>query len=795
MLSAGDRLGQYLIMAPLGAGGMGEVYRARDERLGRDVAIKVLPQDVREDRRALARFEREAKAIAALSHRNIIAIHHFATEGENPYIVMELLEGEMLQSRIYRGLTWKEAADIGAQIADALAAAHDRGVVHRDLKPANVFLLRDGTVKVLDFGLARIAEPATGNSETAVRTATGVVMGTHGYMSPEQLRGETVDHRTDIFSLGCVLYEMVSGDSPFRRASVAASAAAIIHEEPADLPAATPEPMRKVISRCLRKNREQRAQSARDVAIELRDLTVPQAPPSSPTHASGLTARLKPAPALLGLAVAVILAVVIAIVMTRANRTAAPKAAVIASLVVLPFESAGSSPNTEFVADGVTEGLINSLARLPSTRVVARTTAFSYKGKPVDLKLLERDHDIDAVLTGKVTSQQGMYRVQADLIDVRSGAQLWGDRYETTELTGIERTIAADVAPRLRGDLSAAEMERLRTPGTTDDEAYLLYLKGRREWYRRENPAITAARDLFQQAITRDPNYADAYAGLADAYALFGGLYRPVDGKSLSKEEALNRGEAAARRALAIDPHHAEAYASLGLIEANRYHFRASERHLLRAIELNPNYPAARSWYWLILQAAGRFDEAMRQIRVIQSIDPLWTRGNFALALYVMGDLEGAVRESRKNLIENENLWNAYWVIGMVHEQQGRYEEAAAMYQKGVGNGPAFEAYLARVDAKAGRREKARITAKKLEEKWKRGEEPPTSIAYIYSALGEHDKAFQWLDRALESRDALLRNQMNGIGLSELRGDPRFAALKRRMFEIEAEDEIAAKRG
>jgi tetratricopeptide (TPR) repeat protein len=334
----------------------------------------------------------------------------------------------------------------------------------------------------------------------------------------------------------------------------------------------------------------------------------------------------------------------------------------------------------------------------------------------------------------------------------------------------------------------------LRTPGTTDDEAYLLYLKGRREWHRRENQSITAARDLFEEAIARDPNYADAHAGLADSYALFGGTFRPVDGKPLSKDEALNRGEAAARRALAIDPNHADAHASLGLIEMNRFHFRASERHLQRAIALNPSHSWGRSWYFLLLQAEERWDEAMREIRVERSVDPFPRQPNLALALYLNGDLEGALAEARKNLVDNENLWNAYWLMGMVREQQGRYDEAAAMYRKGLGKGPGFEAYLARVAAKTGDHATARKTARELEEKWKRGEQPATAIAYIYSALGEHDTAFQWLNRALDSREVLLRNQMHTIGLSEVRGDPRFADLKRRMFAIEKADEIAANR-
>lgn len=587
-LRAGDRLDGYVIIAPLGAGGMGEVYRARDEQLNREVALKIVSDEQRRDPQAMARFQREAHAVASLSHPNIVGIHHFATSGDVTYFAMELLEGETLRERIARSqLTWRKVAEIGAQLADGLAAAHRRGVIHRDLKPANVVVCADGVAKILDFGVARCGEDRAWSADEAtdLRTASGVVVGTPGYMSPEQAAGDAVDGRTDIFSLGCVLYEMLAGQAPFRRSSIVATMAAIIHEEPQPLPPdRAPAELERILWRCLRKEPAERYQSPADIALDLRALVTAPATAARPDRRwlqPSLISLL-----VVGAIVAASFAAWSRRAPTSANGTAA--GATVSSLAVLPFENTTRDSETEFLTDGITEGLISSLARLPSLHVVARTTSFTYKGKPLDLDQIRRDLNVQVVLIGKVTVQAQNLTVQADLIDLDTKAELWGQRYYKTadDPVAVEQAIVTDIAERLSIELTGKQQKKLVTPATHDPEAYRFYLKGRYEWNKRSPEGLRAAKVNFEQAIDRDPAFSLAYAGLADTYILMGGAFR-----LLPQQEALSLADAAARRALAIDPELAEAHASLGLSQANQYRFARPKRSFAqpsRSIRITP---------------------------------------------------------------------------------------------------------------------------------------------------------------------------------------------------------------
>ena len=483
-LSPGDTLGHYALIAPLGAGGMGEVYRARDSRLEREVAIKVLPARLAHDRDARIRFEREAKAVAALNHPNILAIHDFGDHEGIVFAVTELLEGETLRARVSRApLPWRHAVDIVIAVAEGLSAAHAKGIVHRDLKPENVFLTSDGRVKLLDFGLARrLTLEDMGDNTALTITEPGVVMGTMAYMSPEQARGIPASPTSDIFSLGCVLFEMLVGRRAFDRATAADTIAAIlmdaaprVHVPDPQAPAELP----RIVAQCLEKQPADRCQSARDLVSSLRSLD------SRPV------------------AVAV----------------AEPPGA-IDSLAVMPFINASGNPDTEYLSDGIAENLINSLSQMPGLRVVPRSKAFRYKGQDIDHKKVGRQLKVRTLLTGRVLQRGDTLDVQAELVDVQSDAQLWGERFHSTmtDIFTVEEEIATQISGKLRLE-SAARLDRLLKRRTENTAAYHRYLRGQDHWNKRTGEGLSAAIEYFQQAVDLDPGYATAYAGLADGWS------------------------------------------------------------------------------------------------------------------------------------------------------------------------------------------------------------------------------------------------------------------------------------
>ncbi len=508
-LPAGTKLGPYEILAPIGAGGMGEVYRARDGRLGRDVAVKVLPEAVAGDPESLARFERETRAVASLSHPNILAIHDVGREGGVSFAVLELLEGETLRRRLAASgpLTWRAALEIAAPVAEGLAAAHDRGIVHRDLKPENIFLTADGRVKILDFGLARraVGAPApdeTGSPTADGLTAPGVVLGTLGYLSPEQARGQDVDGRSDVFAFGSVLYEMLTGRRAFGAASASESLVAILRDEPrdpAELGIAVPTGLAGVLRRCLRKNPPERFQSASDLAFSLR-AAVPE-----PGSASGEAAKVP------------------------------------VSVAVLPFRNVSPDPENEYFSDGITEELINALAQVPGLRVAARTSSFLFKERREDIRAIAERLGVSTVLEGSVRKAGDRVRISAQLINAADGYHLWSESHDQnmSDVFAVQEEIARAIVRQLRVKLGLGG-ETIVKRHTSDPEAYNLYLKGRYFWNRREAESSRKALGYFQEAIARDPKYALAYAGLADSY-----LGRAKDEMARAKE--------AASRAVSLD--------------------------------------------------------------------------------------------------------------------------------------------------------------------------------------------------------------------------------------------------
>ncbi|HYM13019.1 MAG TPA: protein kinase [Bryobacterales bacterium] len=753
-LEAGARLGPYEILGPIGAGGMGEVYRARDPRLGREVAIKVLPEHLAKDPEALARFEREAKAVAALSHPNILAIFDVGTEQGVSYVVTELLEGETLRARLTRGvMAWRKAAETGIALANGVAAAHSKEIIHRDLKPENIFLTSDGRVKLLDFGLARFKPLISPQAETAAaaKTAAGTVMGTAGYMSPEQVRGAPVGPGSDIFSLGCVLYEMVSGRRAFPGKTAMETMSAILRDAPKELTASgtqIPIEIDRLISHCLEKNPEERFQSARDLAYDLKALlggSGSAAPTQGPLPESGKA---------------------------------------ISSIAVLPFANASRDPDAEYLSDGITESIINSLAKLAQLRVTPRSTVFRYKGQDVDPQAAGRELNVRVVLTGRVIQRGEALVVGTELVDVVEGAQLWGERYnrKLADIFALEEEIARKISESLRMKLSGEEKERLAKRFTENSEAYQLYLKGRYYWTKRTPDGMKKGVGYFQQAIEKDPGYALAYSGLADCYSLLTiyGVFPPREGWAKAK--------AAAAASVALDPELAEGRTSLAFLRAfGDWDWAAAEKEFQRAIELDPSYWVAPYWFGLVLAFCGRHEEAEQQSRRAVELEPVSpiVRHMTAMISLVGRRYAQAIDRCLESLdLDPDYPLLRLW-LGLAYEQESKFDEAIQELETArqvMGGLPFAAAPLAHAQAVAGAETEARRLLRELLELAEHGPVDAYSVALIYAGLGEQDQALAWLEKACDSRSGMLTIfAKSDRRLDALRSDARFEKILRRM--------------
>jgi TolB-like protein/tetratricopeptide (TPR) repeat protein len=758
---------------------MGEVYRARDSRLNRDVAIKVPPEHLAQNPAALARFEREARAVAALSHPNILDIHDFGTDQGVSFVVTELLKGGTLRQRLAQGpLSWREAAGIALALANGLTAAHSSGVVHRDLKPENVFLTEDDRVKILDFGLARLeADPSSGGSKavpTATATETGMILGTVGYMSPEQVRSEKADARSDIFSLGCVLYEMVTGVHAFKGSSVPETLVAILREEPADpasLAPELPEALSLILHHCLAKSPKDRFQSARDVALALEDVTGVAASPSG-----RLPARRRP------LRPAVVAAIVVAAALAAAAgiRFVLASRAAIDSLAVLPFANATGDPDAEYLGDGLSESLTNSLSRFPNLTVLAHSSVLAFK-KETDALKVGRALGARAVLTGTVSRRGGNLVIQAELIDVRRGAQLWGGRYDkTSDLQQVEQEIDGELSRRLGLRLPGQE-QRPPKRSTSNAEAYDLYLQGRSLWNTRSPDAIPKSIELFERAIKLDQGFGLAYVGLADAYDLLA-FYG-----ALSPKEAVPKQRDAAIRALEIDDSLGEAHASLA--EA-RYQFEwdwaGAEQGFRRAIALNPGSATAHQWYSNYLSVIGRVEQSVEEIRVARQLDPLNVviRNDEGLAQIFAGNEENGMALLRQVIDLDPKLPLPRTYLSLVAASRGEtgvaISQAKALMELD-NRDPNSIALYGYACARAGRREEALGMIKQLKDLDRGGYVDAFIVAFPYVGLGEKQRALDALEKAYEQRSPRLVYLKVMRALDPLRGEPRFQSLVARL--------------
>jgi eukaryotic-like serine/threonine-protein kinase len=779
MLAPATRLGPYEIVAPIGAGGMGEVYRAHDTRLHRDVAIKVLPAHLADDADRRQRFEREARAVAALSHPSVVAIHDVGAEGSTVYAVMELLDGETLGARLRRErLPVTRVVEIAAAIAEGLAAAHARGIIHRDLKPENIFVTRDGRVKLLDFGLARVSDQsAPGLTETSLGvTAPGLALGTVGYMAPEQVRGEPVDPRADVFAFGCVLAEMISGVPSFIRHTVVETSMAILHGQPAGLStvgADVPRALVRVAERCLEKEPASRFQSTSDLPFAVRASLESGVGPSP--EPAGQRARGR-----LWLAGAVVLVGVAATVVWLWPGSA-PMAR-INSVAVLPFDNVGNDPATEYLGDGLADHIIHGLtaARGLGLRVRPFNSVARYRGAEVDTFAVARDLNVDALVLGSVQQAGENLTVRISLVDAREDRLLWGRRYQgrLQDILGLQDEFARDVATNLRLELTADEERRLVRRDTDDHEAYLLYRQGVHELNRFSMEGLETARGYFQRAVQRDPEYVSALLGIGRAYILLGSVHL---GPRATHPEAAR----VLARARDLDPDHAEIAIQQGAI--NLFHdwdWEAADRAFDPSHALAPELVMpGQNLRAFLLAARGDARGALALIERANEIEPLSParRAELAGAWLWVDDADRALDVSKRTLELNPQFMLAFHHLGFAHLRKGEHEAAVAAFSGGLAVAPGnalLRGGLATAYAAAGRHSDARAIVAELEG-WSARANRALAIARVYAVLGEFDQAFAWLRQSAADRDS----HVIWVGLdfifAELRQDPRYAAFVR----------------
>jgi eukaryotic-like serine/threonine-protein kinase len=767
VLPAGTMLGRYRVVAFVDRGGMGQVYRAHDAQLGRDVAIKVLAPGFHGEE-ALRRFVQEARATCALNHANILDVHDIGSHEGSPYIVSELLHGVTLRERLRRGpLAVKEASGYALQLAQGLAAAHEKGIVHRDLKPENLFITGEGRLKILDFGIAKLLTSSTGETLASARARTeeGAILGTVGYMSPEQVRGEPADQRSDVFSFGAILYEMLAGRGAYQRNTAVETGSAILNDDPPPLPAGVPAGFDRIVRRCLAKRPEARFQSAHELVEVLAGARVERTP-------AGKRSAYRWALGAGGIVVLLMLAVLGWRLRARGEGPGN-------SIAVLPFLNMSSDRENEYFSDGITEELTNALANVEGLRVTSRTSAFAFKGKEVAIRTIGEELQVATLLEGSVRREGNSVRVTAQLVNAADGYHIWSNTYdrEVKDVFALEDELARSIAQTLRRKLIGGELATLVKSSTTNQEAHDLYLRGLFFAEKRTAESLRKAAGYFQQAIGKDPAYALAYAGLGDVEGWL------ITFAGARTGEQLPKAKAAASKALELDDTLAEAHASLGFVSWYDYDWKTSERELRRAIELDPRNAPARGNYAFVLAFQGRLIEARAEIERARQLDPISPIINCKSALLhdFAREYPTAIEEAKKVLEMDPQFPIAYWALAIAYSQTGRYAEALAQLDASPARNADDIGLRGYILAISGQREVARPMLAELTDRAAQGRVSPSSVALIHAGLGDKDAAFAWLDKAYAERDFPLRHLKVAPYWDSLRSDPRFARLLQRV--------------
>ena len=788
MPSSGESWKQFKLLKPLGRGGMGEVFLAEDGSLNRKVALKFLPEPLQQDDTARERLLREARSAAALDHPYICKIYEIGEVDGKSFIAMEYIEGVTTQEKLRRGpLPLTELVHVGIEIGEAVEAAHKKQIVHRDLKTANIMITLDGHVKVMDFGLAKQAamEGQESNVETlsADLTEHGTTPGTVVYMSPEQVRGDPLDTRSDIFSLGILLYELATGIVPFQGATSGLTYDAILNRgatPPRKLNRQVPAELEQIIEKALEKDRENRYQTVKELVVDLKRLRRDSDTGNLSFEELGVARPGEPAPAKSGatrwLAVAAVLAVaIVGWLLLRPSTSDVREAQPITSLAVLPFENPRSDPEVDYLSDGIAESLINQLSELPQLSVMARSTAFRYRGADVDPQTVGEELGVGAVLMGRVVQQGDRLNVQVELVETAKGTQIWGQQYEheLDDLLIVQNDLASEITRALRLELSGEEQAQIASGGTADSEAYQSYLRGRYLWAKRTNEDFKKAIKYFEEARERDPDYALAYAGLADSYFLLGAQFYGAD-EDYPPADSIAMARTSALEALRLDENLAEPRATLGFIRfAFDWDWDGAEADFLASIERDPGYATARQWYCLYLSTMDRHDEALDECHravELEPASPLFTRG-LGSAYVSAGRYDEAIEYLERTLelapsfpFTHEWLMDTYWVLG----EKAKAVAVAEAYDPDVGR-------IYRL-AHEGRLEGARDALASAPATLREGR---GIVRYLI--VGDNDAFFDALEAWVESRDRPLTTVVSGPLVNALRTDSRMIAVRERI--------------